>query len=338
MVLKLLFIALGVANCTCMAEELLLNVEIKGEPHVDGPIELELTLKNVGDSDINAMPFSKSEIIFEAPAASWKLHQQTPGTLMIVGMRKPKVLAKGAAWSRTIYLHDYFDNIASGKFQIPVSTKVNKGNDTVLVKTTLEIDIPPPDEAAFPARLQAIQKLIEFEKDSDKRLEIYKSVVSLPTFKVIPLMIKALLEPDYNDFYPVVRERLFAVCHSKNDYQPIVDYLVSHGGRFDFEFFDMFHDNRIHLSLDQLNEMVSGSLWIRLYTIRTFATDSSFQEMNVNGIVESLTNEVKELKDEVDNLKVKKFPPKFFDDTTIKPPKPPEPSRQTPKVKADGDF
>jgi hypothetical protein len=336
--MKSFFIALVVVSVSyCMGADLSVEARLTTVPHQEGPITLVVALKNVSDHVIDVYPLNILSITFDTPQ-NWEAVKDGVA-LASAPNRRPIHLQPNKELSKTVHLHDYFNKIAVGKAALSINMNVEIPNGKALaLKSSMDIDVLPPNADEFKTRLAKILKDVQIEKDDNKREELYKSVMALDHPLVEPILVDCLSADGFETLHYDAARRLFELSVANKDFMVIAEYLKARGGRGDDWFFEQCKTEKITPEKDALLTLLEAtSPWIRLYTLKTFWENDEFQRFDVDANVKFLKADIDALKEESDALKARKIPEVEKILKGVKPPVAPPVNKPKPE-KSPGDF
>lgn len=267
----------------------------------EGPIALFVSISYQRENEITILHDAHEDVSFEAPRG-WELKK--PPELRHLQGRLPTVtLSKGQSISYVVYVHDYFDSIAPGKVDLPITVSLwpegaQDISEAVVLRAACTLNVLAPNPEDFRRRIAEIAGQIASERSGDQRMELYRSVASLSHPDLVPIFLESLLDSHMLIFHFTARKRLVELAEKYEQRCLIIRHLASHGSRYDAQFFDLWRAKQVRLSQQEIMQLCeASSLWIRLLCLENYE-----DQYNRQGLIASLKSELDELNERVRTL------------------------------------
>jgi hypothetical protein len=268
----------------------------------EGPCPVVLHIQNLGSADVgfapleNGSPFS---VVFDEPKG-WKHREYWEPMAEDYPNRAP-VLRSGQSIQRTIYLHNVFSTLQTGRTVLRVTATLWKGVPGgpqavhLVGETPVELELQGGE--ALGRRLASISEQINACAAGGRRLLLYESVRHLSHPKLIPLFLGALRDKSYYvaRFHTAARYHLATLCEEHNLRQVLVDYMSERGGRGDQVIFEAWKQDGVRPAPQQIVQLRRArDPWVQLRALQYFGGSEADYD--------SLRNEITDLNHDYDEL------------------------------------
>ena len=272
------------------------------------PITLALTYGGVQPISVGSIEYSLRHVHFSTPDG-WESRQPAMRITIDGGGARGKriLLKKGDIITHEVFLHDFFSKIVPGRAMLRATLEINRfepkrdiivkvtrggGEDPtedpiesgvgrsrpgslsiVRVEGTVELKVRKDSSLKLRTRISEIASRIHSSmmnhRDPTLRLQLYRSLLNLPSDSVAPVLLQSLADQGVRRLFRTEAcRRLLDIYGKLGTWGPLVEHLAKHGGIGDTHFIFMWNANGVTLSSVEIGKLaVAKSPWIRLYCL-----------------------------------------------------------------------
>jgi hypothetical protein len=219
-----------------------------------------------------------------------------------LGLTPAATLTTGESSSRKFYLHDFFAQIKPGTVELRASLEIEPSRKGERLKIVLEqkVFLEIVDETAREAEARVGEIILRFNssKDIGERRELFASLRNLISPSLPSFFVSVLSRADLEELAPFAMTSLLNSCQESGDWEPVVTYLTSSGGRRDRFCLGWMHSQGVTLLPGQERTLRSArNPWVRLYYLEIYGKGGSKE------VVDSFASEVEDLQRRISDLR-----------------------------------